>query len=79
MRVAEGKTKTLPLTTRNFKRICVLNRLTPSDCIRMTGKHRDTIYKALRNPRHFKPTIRLLEDLLPNREVNYAARKPVTD
>lgn len=71
----ERKTKTLPLTSRNFKRICVLNRMTPTDCIALSGKHKDTVYRALRNPSQFKPTIQKLEELLPNRKVPDARTK----
>ena len=62
---------TLELTTENFRRICALNRMTPAECIAKSGKAQDTVYKALRNPRQFTPTIKILETLLPDREVLY--------
>lgn len=59
----------LKLNTKNYGRICGLNGLKPSEVPSKIGKHRDTIYRALRTPHHFAPTIELLEKALPIREV----------
>ena len=66
----KGNNKTLALTTKNFRRICALNRKLPADVISASGRTKQAVYRAMRNPRQYKPTIQMLETLLPERIVN---------
>lgn len=59
----------MKINRKNLKRICGLNGTTPSELATCIGRHRDTIYKALRNPEHFKPTVREIEKALPIRRL----------
>ncbi len=57
------------INTKNFRYICGLNGLTPSSLPKKIRRHRDTMYRALRNPGQFKPTYKRILTALPIREV----------
>lgn len=57
----------LELTHDNFHRICGLNGLFVSEVASLIERSKVQIYRALRNPEQNKPTIALLEELLPRR------------
>ncbi|MBC8095744.1 MAG: hypothetical protein H7Y43_08020 [Akkermansiaceae bacterium] len=59
----------LKLNKKNYRRICGLNGLLPAEVPTRIGRTKVTVYRALKNPRQFTPTLRLLEQALPIREV----------
>jgi hypothetical protein len=63
----------MKINTKNFKIICGLNGLTPLGLCGRIGRHKTTVYKALREPQRFGPTVQAIEEALPVRELPHHA------
>lgn len=57
------------INIKNFARICGLNGYQVREVVAKSKRNKSTIYKALREPHNFGPTVEVLERLLPVREV----------
>ncbi len=58
----------MKLTTATFRKICGLNGLTVAEPCDRIDRHKTTVYRALKNPQRFHPTLDLINDALPIRQ-----------
>jgi Mor family transcriptional regulator len=58
------------INTKNLKRIADLNGMTVVELARAIRRHRVQVYRALRNPRHNRPTYELIHGALPHRRLS---------
>lgn len=62
--------KTLPLDTEHVRRLAILNGFDGvTDLAKRVGRRRETVWRALRNPRRYGPTIKAVSAALERRRI----------